>query len=50
MDCPHRKKKMEAATAFSMRRPHSTKQKKVQGKCPFILFIFMGPFARTLFS
>ena len=29
-------------------RPHSTNQKVVQGKCPFILFIFMGPFARTL--
>ena len=33
-----------------IRRPHSTYQKSVQGKCPFIFFILMGSFARTLFS
>ena len=34
-----------------LRRPHSTYQKVVQGKCPlhFLLFL-MGSFARTLFS
>ena len=33
-----------------LRRPHSTYQKVVQGKCHLHFFISMGPFARTLFS
>ena len=33
-----------------IRRPHSTKQKVVQGKCPLHLLSLIGPFARTLFS
>ena len=36
----------------SIRRPHSTNQKVVRGKCPLhcVLFFFMGSLARKLFS
>ena len=40
---------LKTCTPREVRRPHSTYQKVVQGKCPLHFFILMEPFARTLF-